>query len=195
MFRTIAPALSSLVLGIALAGCSGEPGGGGAEQRSGDAAESTGGGEQSTAAAAELVAWADAFCAAPGALPEDLDLPFYAASRNTPATEDDRPQLVNGLAAVNDGLGDALAAIDALPAAPTPEAEAAVEQYRADMEANRTKFAEYLELAPIYSVEDLEGLYFLVGVDTLNLPYPLMMAETYLTDPALSEAAASASSC
>jgi hypothetical protein len=29
----------------------------------------------------------------------------------------------------------------------------------------------------------------------MNLPYPLMMAETYLTEPALSEAAASAASC
>jgi hypothetical protein len=51
---------------------------------------------------------------------------------------------------VSEGLDDALAAIDELPAAPTPEAEAAAEQYRTDMETNRTNFAQYLELAPAY---------------------------------------------
>jgi hypothetical protein len=105
-----------------------------------------------------------------------------------------KPPDLNGLAAVSEGLDDALAAIDELPAAPTPEAEAAAEQYRTDMETNRTNFAQYLELAPAYPTEQLEDMYFLAGVDTMNLPYPLMMAETYLTEPALSEAAASAPS-
>lgn len=196
MFRTTALALSSLLVAVALAGCSGDEEPGGAGDQPMRPADSTGAADdQSTDAAAELIAWVDAFCAAPGALPEDLELPFYAAARNVPATEDDRQQLVNGLAAVSEGLDDALAAIDELPAAPTPEAEAAAEQYRTDMETNRTNFAQYLELAPAYPTEQLEDMYFLAGVDTMNLPYPLMMAETYLTEPALSEAAASAASC
>ncbi|MEU5874096.1 hypothetical protein AB0A73_21390 [Glycomyces sp. NPDC047369] len=196
MLRTTAAALS-LLFAVALAGCSGGGElGGNADQSASDAPDGTGAAEEPSAAAdAGLVVWADAFCAAPDAIPDGLDLPFQAAARNDPATEDDRPQLVNGLAAVRDGLDAALEAIDVLPAAPTPEAEEAVEAYRADMEADRVTFADYLELAPIYPVEQLEDLYFLAGIDTINLPYPLMMADTYLSDPALAEAAADAASC
>jgi hypothetical protein len=143
----------------------------------------------------ELVEWAEAFCAAPEVIPDDLSYLFMAAARHTPTVEEDRQPLIDALAEVDLALADALAAMETLPPAPTPEAEAAAEQYRADLEETSGKFADYAELAPVYPTEELEGLYMLAGIDSLNLPYPLMMAETYLTESALSEAAAEAPAC
>jgi hypothetical protein len=57
---------------------------------------------------------------------------------------------------------------------------AAVEQYRADLEEVRSKFAVYTELAPLHPIEQLEDLYLLAGMDAMSLPYAQMTAETYL---------------
>ncbi|MQM26369.1 hypothetical protein [Glycomyces albidus] len=183
MSRTAATVLAAAILSLASAACSaGEP--------------TQDGGDESPAAVSEaLVDWAEAFCAAPEAIPTDLYIPFTAAARGAEVTEDDRRPLIDALAEVDRVLADAVAAVDAVPAGPTPEAEAALEQYRADVEEARSGFAEYADLAPVYPVEQLEDLYLLAGMDAMNLPYPLMMAETYLTAADLNEAAQKAPAC
>jgi hypothetical protein len=112
-----------------------------------------------------------------------------------PATEEDRQSLIDALAEVDQALADALASVDIVPVGPTPEAKGVLAQYRSDLEEARSKFAEYAELAPTYASADREGLYMLAGLDVMNLPYSLMMAETYLTEPDLAEAPANAPAC
>ncbi|HEX2145182.1 MAG TPA: hypothetical protein VHG10_11805 [Glycomyces sp.] len=190
MSRNAATALSAVFLAFGVAACSGDE----ASNESADGGAATATAEEQ-AAAAELVDWAEAFCAAPEVVPVDLHLPFTASAHNTPTTEEDRQPLLDALADTDQALAEALAAIDDLPLGPTPGAEAAVGQYRADLEETRTALAEYTEIAPVYVPADLEGLFMLAGFDLMNLPYPLMMAETYLTEPDLAEAAESAPAC
>lgn len=185
MSRNVPAVLAAACLALGLAACTGD---GSADQSADDATSAD---EQ----AAELVDWAEAFCAAPEVIPTLLYVPFTAAAHNTPTTEEDRQPLIDALADVDQALADAVAAAETVPAGPTPEAEAALAQYRADLEEARSGFTEYAELAPIYASADLEGLYMLAGLDVMNLPYPLMMAETYLTEPDLAEAAANAPAC
>lgn len=190
MSRNVPPVLATAILAFGLTACTGD----GSADASVDGATSTAD-EQAAVAAADLVDWADAFCAAPEAIPTLLYVPFTAMAHNTPTTEEDRQPLIDALAEVAQALADAVAAADTVPAGPTPEAEAALAQYRADLEEAASTFAEYAELAPIYASADLEGLYMLAGLDVMNLPYSLMMAETYLTEPDLAEAAANAPIC
>jgi hypothetical protein len=184
--RNVPTVLAAAFFALGLAACTGD----GPADQSADGATST-----TDEAAAELVDWAASFCAAPEAIPELLYVPFTAMAHETPTAEADRQPLIDALAEVDQALADALAAADTVPAGPTPEAEAALAQYRTDLEDVRSKLAEYAELAPIYAATDLEGLYMLAGLDVMNLPYSLMMAETYLTEPDLAEAAAEAPAC
>ncbi|SDD75441.1 hypothetical protein [Glycomyces harbinensis] len=186
MPRNAPAALAAAFLALGLTACTG----GGSADDGPDEAPGT-----ADERAAELVEWAEAFCAAPEAIPTLLYVPFTAAAHNTPTTDEDRQPLIDALADADQALADAMAAADTVPPGPAPEAEAALAQYRADLEETRGTLAEYAEIAPVYASADLEGLYMLAGMDVMNLPYSLMMAETYLTEPDLAEAAANAPAC